>query len=67
MLPAGAVGIVLHEEVLVQAVARESDHRNAKPWYRVLEPVPPRELACVPPRFAATGGVYVRHYPSGEK
>lgn len=50
-----AVVGVLEEEVLVQAVARKGDRRNAEAREGVLVPVPPAEATCVAPRLAGFG------------
>lgn len=46
------VVLLLHEEVLVRAVARESDGRDAQAGERVLEAVEAGEAACVAPCLA---------------
>jgi hypothetical protein len=57
LLAAMVVVGVLHEEVLVQAVARKGDRRDPEPRERALEPVEPCEAACVAPGFAVIGVV----------
>jgi hypothetical protein len=49
-----AMFIVLHEEVLVQAVARKDHRRNAEAGEGVLEPVEAAEAAGVAPRLTVS-------------
>lgn len=50
-----AVLLAGHEEVLVQAVAREGDRRDAEAREGALEAVEAGEAARVAPRFAVEG------------
>ena len=52
VLAAVVVVVVLHEEVLIQAVAGKGDGRDAEAGEGVLEAVPPGEAAGVAPRLA---------------
>lgn len=52
VLPRAVVVVVLEEEVLIEAVAREGHRRDAKAGEGVLEPVQSAETAGVAPCFA---------------